>query len=434
MFKKIVFVVVLVTIFLSGIFFMFAQENRTRPNPDRRRYDHEFDRLSQEERRRLHARGSGEVDYSARRANRRIKDDNGPGSVKYKRRNRRRPSSSDYTPRRRRYSSRSTMRRQAREYLRRNNPEMSERELDELIENMLDQLIRQLEARIAQRTRLRLKRQLASFLSRLIKKYKVDPGTAQEMTRERARRELERIKRNGDTNVDNRSGRGRGSSRGEDFRRRPRTRNIPSGDGRGYRRRSRPRTGTPRSSDARKRRYVRVRNRRKAAARRRAARRRAARRRAVARRRNRRRSYRRTSRKPVYVLKRFVIGNDKNGLIVKTTSPKLVTVTVHTNSKSGNYCYAVFRAISLDGKRKYKIHVTRKFLMLDYRTQYQFYWGGYMHGSKKSIPDGRYRIHAVVAVHNARGRVVARPSRYWGGRTKKMSVRTRNKKKRVARR
>ncbi len=403
MFKKLVFIGVLVSIFLSGIFFMFAQENTGRPSPDRRRYDHEFDRLSQEERRRLHSRGNAEFDRSMQRSRQRIRDDSGAERVRYRRSQ---GSAAPETSNERGSSRRESVRKQAREYLRKTNPEMSERELDELIESMLDQLIRQLEARIAKRTRLRLKRQLVSFLTRLIKKYKVDPSTAEEMTRERARRELENIKRNGDRTRFNNDRNAKRSNEPE---------------GRNERTEKRTENRTPRASQAKRRKHVRVKNRKKRIAQKRAARRRVARRRAAAR--------RRANRKPVYILKRFVVGNDKNGIIIKKSSPKLVTVTVHTNSKAGDYCYAVFTAVSLNGKKKYKIHVTRKFLMLDYRTQYQFYWGGTMHKSSKSVPDGRYRIYAYVAVHNSRGKVIARPGRYWGGKSARMSVETKNGKK-----
>lgn len=351
-------------------------------------------------------RGDQQNDESMRRSRQNIRDDNGVNSVNYRRRRGASSTSNNAGSSNTAGNSniRARARTQAREYIRRVNPEMSEREIDELIEQMIDRLIRQLEARIAHRTRLRLKRQLVSFLKKLLKKYKVPADVAEDMTRDRARREIEDIRRGGAQQ--NNSGSGNAENQ-RDRRYPPSSRNTT---------RTRPRGVAPSSRVSRRNngssRHVRVQNPTRR------------RRRPVRRRRTSRR--RRVRRRAKYYIRHFVIGNDKNGTLIRKKAPRLVTITVYTNSSRGKYLYGVFYAISLKNRKRYTIYKTKKFLMLARRSQYQFYWGGQYANSRKLIPNGKYRIYAKVIIHNKKGKAIAKAARFWGGSSSRLSIRTRN--------
>lgn len=431
MFRKFIFISVLITMISLGMFFSFSQESAppsAQPDATRRQYDHEFDRLSEEERRRLHmGNGNEEQDQSMRRSQMPVRDDSGVNSAEN------RNSASNQNRPQAENSTRAQVRQNAERYMRRNYPEMSERELDETIERMLDQLIEQLEARIEQRTRLRLKRQLVAFLQRLVKKYRVDPATAEDMTRERARREIEGIRNNGQpgtrTQQQSTTSQTNNQNRNESYappmtsesRQRVEPENQTNTDvtpaeerriqqQRQNAERRQPSTTRPAANRRRNQanarngnRYVEVQNPQRYQQRRRMT----ARRRQAAR--------RQTAQRPKFEIKRFIIGSDKNGLIIKKSVPVLVTFTIHTNNDAGKYVLATFTAISAKDRKQYRIHVTKKFLILDRHSQYQFYWASEMNGTNKLLPNGKYRVYVSAAIHNAAGRVIAKPGRMWGG-------------------
>jgi hypothetical protein len=415
MFRKAFFFIILSSVFLTGIYFIFAQSEQPVPRAERRRYDYEFDRLSEEERRRLHTRGRlSEEDRSMRRARQRINDDGGVASTDYRRSARTSGNAAAASS-----ATREQVRAEARRTLRARNPELSERELDELIEQMLDELIGQLEARIAYRTRIRLKKQLVAFLKKLVKKYRVTQTVAEDMTRERARREIEQIQREQpqvrQPNTSQRtvsrpssSAAVRASESGGGVRMPPSTSSAAARPSEQTRRNPVPQA---RRRTLNSRRYVQIQNaRRRAAAR--------ARRASV--RRTRRTPRRRVSRaqiRPAYYVKHFIIGSDKNAMLIKKNTPKLVTVTLYTSSPKAKYVHNVFYALSLKNGKTYIIHKTPKCLVLDKRSQYQFNWNGKTAGSTKLLPNGKYKIFTVALVFDARNRQIGRVNRYWGGNT-----------------